>query len=838
MHQKIAQLFRLPALLLAAALQIMPIARAALPAAQATADVLAIVFRWAAGAAAALGGVQAVSGASTVITNPLSTNIVEGQSFVMRLTTAPEQAHFWTASNLPTGINLVGTNGNSFWELLGPPTVSGTFNVSLTAKSSANAGSSQTTTATLVINISAAVNMPPAITTQPSSQVVSQGQTASFSVVATGTAPLTYFWFKGATVMTNGPNPVLTISSAQPTDAGTYSVIVSNSVGTTTSSNATLTVNTVTSAPSITSQPGNQSVVIGQTATFNVTATGTTPLSYLWRKGTVVVTNSSAASFSIVNAQTTDAGTYSVIVSNSLGTATSSNATLAVNAAVVAPAITAPPTNQLVFQGQNAFLSVVASGTGPLSYQWRRNSAKLVESTHLSGTQSNLLTINSAATNDSGRYSVVITNSAGSVTSQVATLTVTNPTTWTMTVQIVGNGTVSPNYNGQVLTIGSNYTMTATAGNGSAFSKWTGSIYSTVPALTFVMQRALALQANFIPSPFIPLIGTYDGLFYNTNSLLSLGSGFITINLTTSGTFTGTLQIGLTKWPFTGQFDVTGSAAIVVARGKMTPVNLALQLDLSGGLDQITGAATAADNSWTSDLNADLSGQFNATTNPCPAAGTYTLLIPGIPGATQSPAGDGYGIVKVTTAGKVTLTGVLADGTSVSESGALSKSGQWALYAPLYVGRGCLMGWLAFTNTPLSDIDGWAGWIRPVQPSVALYTMGFTMVTEAIGSQYVKPPAGIRVLNFANGIVSLSDGNLAESFTNQVQLNANNTIVNLGSNGLKLAINIGDGLMAGSAQDPATGKYLSFKGVVLQKQNAAGGFFLNQNQSGEVFFGP
>ena len=97
MHQKIAKLFRLPALLLAAALQIMPVARAALPAAQATANVFAIVFRWAAGVAAALGGVQAVSGASTVITSPLTTNIVQGKLFALRLTTAPDQAHYWTA---------------------------------------------------------------------------------------------------------------------------------------------------------------------------------------------------------------------------------------------------------------------------------------------------------------------------------------------------------------------------------------------------------------------------------------------------------------------------------------------------------------------------------------------------------------------------------------------------------------------------------------------------------------------------------------------------------------------------------------------------------------------
>jgi hypothetical protein len=836
MNQKIAKLFRLPALLLAAALQIMPIARAALPAAEATADVLAIVFRWAAGAVAALGGVQAVSGASTVVTSPLSTNIVEGQPFVMRLITAPNQAHFWTATNLPTGINLVGTNGNAFWELLGTPTVSGTYNVALTAKSSANAGPSQSTSATLVMNISPAVMAPPGITAQPASLAVSQGQTASFSVTATGTAPLTYFWFNGATPMTNGPNPTLTIPNAQATDAGTYFVIVSNSVGTVTSSNATLTVNVISSVPFITTQPASQLVNLGQTATFNVVATGTTPLYYLWLNGTTVLTNSTVASFTIANAQPTNAGTYSVIVSNSLGTVTSSNATLTVNTVFIAPGIITQPVSQRVYQGQNALLSVVASGTAPFGYQWRRNGSALVESAHLTGTQSNLLTINSALTNDSGRYSVVITNLSGSITSQLATLTVTNPIIWMMTVQLVGNGTVSPNYNGQALTIGKNYTMAANPGTGYVFSKWTGGIYSIAPALTFVMQRALSVQANFIPSPFISLKGTYNGLFYNTNGVTQLGSGFISLTLTAdSGTFTGTLQIGSSKWPFTGQFNATGGATITVNRGIMTPLTLALQLDLSGGSDQVTGTVTANDNSWTAQLVANRA-VFNATTNPCPQAGTYTLLIPGTPGATQSPAGDGFGTVTVTRAGLVTLAGTLADGTSVSQSTTLSKSGQWALYAPAYAfGRGSILGWLTFSNAPGSDLDGLLSWIRPVQPPATAFIMGFTVTTEAVGSLYTPPSNGNPILNLGTGNVALSDGALAQSFTNQIQLNANNTVVNLSNNGLQLTFNTGNGAFSGNAQDPATSKWLSIKGIVLQKQNSGGGFFLNQNQSGEVY---
>ncbi len=636
--------------------------------------------------------------------------------------------------------------------------------------------------------------------------------------------------------MTNGPNPVLTIPNAQSTDAGTYSVIVSNTVGTITSSNATLTVIVPPTAPAIVTQPANQIVNLGQTATFNVTATGTTPLSYLWLKGATVLTNSTVASFTIVNAQTTDAGTYSVIVSNSLGTATSSNATLTVNTVIIAPGITTQPVSQRVYQGQTALLSVVASGTAPFGYQWRRNGVNLAGSAHLSGTQSNLLTIISAVTNDSGGYTVVITNSSGSITSQLATLTVTNATVWTMAVQIIGKGSVSPNYNGQVLTVGKNYTMTAQPGAGYAFSKWTGGIYSTAPALTFVMQQGLSLQANFIPSPFIPVKGTYNGIFYDTNGVSQLGSGSITVSLTAdSGAFTGTVQIGSSKWPLAGQFDITGYASVTVNRGIMTPLTVVLQLDLSGGSDQITGTVTASNNSWTAQMAANRA-LFNAQTNRCPQAGTYTLLIPGTPGATQIPAGDGYGTVIVNTAGQVTLNATLADGTTFSQSTTLSKSGQWALYTPLYAfGRGSILGWLTFTNAPASDINGWLNWFRPVQPTVLQFTLGYSVMTDAIGSRYTPPANGNPILNMATGTIAFSDGALTQSFTNQFQLNANNSVVNLSNNGLQLSFNTGNGTFSGNAQDPATGKWVSYKGIVLQKPDGGGGFFLNQNQSGEIY---
>ncbi len=1000
MHQKIAKLFRLPALLLAAALQIMPIARVALPAAQATADVLAIVFRWAAGVAAALGGVQAVSGASTVITSPLSTNIVQGKLFVLRLTTAPQQAGYWSAANLPSGISLVGTNGRSLWQLSGTPTGTGTYIVPLTAKSSANAGASETTTANLTINISPSLNgSPPAITTQPVNQTVTQGQNAVFSVVASGTAPLAYFWHFGAIFLSGQTNASLAISGAQSANAGTYSVVVSNSLGTATSAGATLTVNPLPTAPAIVTSPGNLTLNVNQSATFAVVATGTAPLSYFWFKGATLLVNSSSASFTIPSVQTTDAGTYSVIVSNSLGTATSAGATLTVNTVLTPPAITSQPANQFVYQGQNAQFSVAATGSAPLTYRWRRNGITLAESAHLAGTQSNLLALVNAVTNDAGNYTVVITNNAGSITSRVATLTVTNPATavltvqlngkgtispndngvalqngntysmtaipaagfvfsgwtggfatnsatiafvmkygltltanftdvqapavtitrpapglnvaasalvcqgaatdngavqsvwyqlnggawlpaagtnsWTanvnlvpgpnqlsvfavdtsgnhsktnlasvtyivntpIVVQIIGAGTVSPNYNGQLLQIGKTYTMTALPGAGYVLSKWSGGIFSTTPALTFVMVSNLVLQANFVTTPFNPVAGIYNGLFYDTNGVLQTSSGFATFTVAPSGSFSSSLRMGASLWPFSGLFDVTGKATATVARGIMTPLIAQLQVDLTGSSDQITGTVTASDGSWATVLAANRN-VFTAT-NPCPKAGTYTLVIPGTPGATQSPAGDGIGFVTVTTAGQVILNGVLADGTAFSQSTTLAKSGAWPLYVPLYAfSRGSVLGWLSFTNTVSGDIAGWLSWIRPVQPTVAFFTSGFQLMTEVVGSQYAHPPAGVRVLNFTNGIVALTDGNLGGSFTNRVQLNANNMVANLSPNALALSINAANGMIGGSAQNPATAKSVSFEGVVLQKQNAAYGFFINLNQSGGVYFGP
>lgn len=204
----------------------------------------------------------------------------------------------------------------------------------------------------------------PSIATQPTALSVNVGASASFNVVASGTAPLAYQWRKNGTAITGATSAGFNISSAQLADAATYSVIVSNAAGSATSTGAELTVIAPPPppppvAPSITSQPTAVNVNVGASATFSVVASGTAPLAYLWRKNGTAITGATSASFNLASAQLADAGTYSVMVSNGAGTVTSVGAQLTVN---VPPPPPPPPPSSTVYQAENA----IRSGTGTI----------------------------------------------------------------------------------------------------------------------------------------------------------------------------------------------------------------------------------------------------------------------------------------------------------------------------------------------------------------------------------------------------------------------------------------------------------------------------------------
>ena len=183
------------------------------------------------------------------------------------------------------------------------------------------------------VNTNAAPSVPPTISMQPHDTTNLLGNTASFTVGANGTAPVNFQWYFNSTnALANATLATLTLANIQYSDRGSYSVIVSNSAGSVTSVVAMLVVTNIETPPFITAQPQSQSVNMGQTANFGVTADGSVPLYYQWYFNDITpLTDQTNALLTLSNIGTLDAGNYSVIVSNAFGTTNSVDALLTVN---------------------------------------------------------------------------------------------------------------------------------------------------------------------------------------------------------------------------------------------------------------------------------------------------------------------------------------------------------------------------------------------------------------------------------------------------------------------------------------------------------------------------
>lgn len=262
---------------------------------------------------------------------------------------------------------------------------------------------------------------PPSIDFDPQDQSALVGQDTSFSVQASGTAPLSYQWYYNtSTALTNATSSILTLTNAQLSDSGGYSVVVTNGSGAITSAVAQLTVS-LPVAPSIITQPQDQANILpGATATFSVIASGSDPLNYQWYYNTnTLLTNATGSILYITNVQPANGGSYSVVINNSGGAITSSNAFLTVNTNPVAPVFNSQPVSLVVLTGSAAGFTAVAGGTAPISYQWNKNG------TPIPGATSTTLSLSNVQVADDGSYTLTASNRVGRVTSNPAQLVVT-----------------------------------------------------------------------------------------------------------------------------------------------------------------------------------------------------------------------------------------------------------------------------------------------------------------------------------------------------------------------------------------------------------------------------
>ncbi len=509
------------------------------------------------------------------------------------------------------------------------------------------------------MNITAGTSAP-TITNQPDSLTRNPGQTATFTVVATGSPAPTYQWRRNGTNISGETSATYSIASVATSHEGNYSVVVSNSAGSVTSSNAVLSVN---AAPVITLQPASLTRNPGQAASFTVVATGDPAPTYQWRRNGINIAGATAATYSIASVATTHEGNYSVVVTNSLGSVTSSNAALNVSAA---PVITSQPASLTRNPGQAASFTVVATGDPSPTYQWRRNGINIV------GATASIYSIASVAVSHEGNYSVVVTNSLGSVTSINASLNVTSapvitaqPTSLnrnpgqTASFTVVASGEPSPTYQWRLNAINiagataatysissvastheGNYSVVVTNSAGTVTSSNAALSLNTAPAITTQpvpitrnqgQTAAFTVVATGDPTPTFQwqrngtIIAGATAANYSITSVANSHEGNYSVVVTNSaGSVTSSAALLTVRIPPTittqpmGLARVVGQAASfsVVASGEPAPTYQWRRNGIA-----ITGA-TAATYSIASVLNSH--------------AGTYSVLVTNAAGVVTS----------------------------------------------------------------------------------------------------------------------------------------------------------------------------------------------------------
>jgi hypothetical protein len=407
------------------------------------------------------------------------------------------------------------------------------------------------------------------------------------------------------------------------------------------------------------------------------------------------------------------------------------------------------------------------------------------------------------------------------------------------TLLVSGKGTLSPSRTVKTLQTGAlqtgkKYTLTAHAAKGSVFAGWfsNGVVVATTPNYTFSVESNLLLQADFIINPYIPVAGTYHGLFYVTNAAAEESSGSIVTTVSGTGAFSAKLRLGAGSYSYSGALSVGGAATKSITRPGLNPLTVDLQLDMTNG--PLTG--TISDGTWTADLVAD--ADTYSKTNPAPQAGKYTLLIPGSENASTQPGGNGFGALIVSESGAVTFSGILGDGTAVSSTSIVSSEGQWPFYVSLYGGKGSILGWLSFTNE--GAISGQTGWFKLPQATAKLYPGGFTNSAGVMGSVY-QYTNGLPLLGFTDGQLLLTNGDLLDAITDQIGLGPEMKATDQSAtnqNTATLTFVASSGLFKGNVVNPATGRPIAVNGVVVQNQNFGAGCFLGATESGSVLLAP
>ncbi|HTV83881.1 MAG TPA: beta-1,3-glucanase family protein [Dyella sp.] len=304
-------------------------------------------------------------------------------------------------------------------------------------------------------------NQAPAIIVAPVSAQTTSGYTATFSVVASGSGTLQYQWSDKNGPIAGATSAIYTTPPTTAANSGdTFTVTIANSQGSVTSTPVTLTVD----APAdvvISTQPVSQAVVVGESATLTVAATGSPPLGYQWyQAGVGAIAGATSATYVTPIFNTAGSASYYAVVTNDIDSAQSNNATVTVGAATPV-SFTTQPVNAIVPVNEPVQITAVVAGSAPYTYQWQFTAAGGSPIILSSGTsQSNTLSYTIAAVSAAnvGAYTVTVNNAASApATSNAAQITLAPPgtnlaldavATSSSTQNACTDGTTSPPYSG------------------------------------------------------------------------------------------------------------------------------------------------------------------------------------------------------------------------------------------------------------------------------------------------------------------------------------------------------------------------------------------------------
>ena len=403
---------------------------------------------------------------------PINTTICEGTSASITVTATGSTLSYQWRKGL---VNIVGETSNTL--TINPVNAVDTasnYNVVVTGICSLTNASS---------NVVLGFTKAPIITVEPIDKTVCAGTSANFAVTATGTT-LSYQWRKGIVNIVGATTNSLTVNPVNAADTSSkYNVIVTGICSLTdTSKNVVLALN---KAPIITVEPIDKTVCLGTSASFVVTATGST-LSYQWRKALVNIVGATTNTFTVNPVKITDtASNYSVIVTGICSlTDTSKMVSLQRN---LNPLITTEPINQVVCVGSLANFEVIATGTN-LSYQWKKGAVNIV------GATSKTLTFNPATASDAAlNYSVILSGTCTTNdTSNIVSLTVHE-------IPVALATTVSP------VCLGHSITLTAQTVVGASYLWKNAKVYSST------IQNSVIAAATYADAGIYWLVVNVNG---------------------------------------------------------------------------------------------------------------------------------------------------------------------------------------------------------------------------------------------------------------------------------------------------------------------------------------